>query len=879
MLVGSDGRARVVDFGVARTDAIPDAESLGATSDPAIDLTLTGTAVGTPAYMAPEQLTGAPLDSRVDQFAFAIVLYEALAGQRPFAARDLDALRKEVCEGNVRALPRRSEISARVRAVLARALQPDPQERYPSMAALLNDLRPHRRPTGWMMLAAGALIATVSAVSYTMVTEATTGAEAADAQRREQSKRADDAERAVEVREDRLTVSEARALLPTDPTAAIAKLAELTPKGWSIDARAIAAEAMATGIASAVAAGPPGVDGWRLDARNGVFIHRGDEGRFVIIDPQTGAESVFASAMERNGMLPQSAEAVVSRDGTTVASCCDDGELRIASLNDVERPLVLQVGPNPAGFVIAAGGAYVAVLTSTSATVYDIATRTKVRTIPLTERLDTQPIALSPAGDALVGIDAREALMRWSVDAAHEVAPDAFGDIRFSADGRWLAARLTEQTVALWSGTNEAPTEPGQVLEHVKYFELAPLGGRMAYWKSGVRTGISVTDLAPQPEPDRLWLPTEGAPASLMFSADGTTLGATVNEQPHAWDLATGAHLQPRWPVKTVGMHLTADGRSAITFDRTGARVRWRLPWAEHRVARGPVDKPASLAYRGGDLLCSQGPVISKWAASGGVLTEFARMSGKILLLRAEGDRLGAFDGETVRIWEGDESVIDRAVEQVHGFALDVAHERFTTVHDDGVVQTDLRTGETTVVLPLQWERERMPHLGYGRGLSTLTRPGEPVSWWRTDAPHDLQVLALQGTGYHASHDGQALLRSNQADGVSTVHDLDGTVRVSVRGFDALVQLVDADGTMLGRLEDNGVGLWRPGMTAPTPIAPGVEPGHWSRATLAPDQREVAIGKTNGTIVRVPVPRILFDDDPAAVLVTLRPELDPVEVE
>src|SRR5690606_5212750 len=90
VMVGRDGRVRVMDFGLARGDAEFDGSRSGeiATerSDDPLQTTLTerGAIVGTPAYMAPEQHLGKPVDAASDQFAFCVACYEALAGERPF---------------------------------------------------------------------------------------------------------------------------------------------------------------------------------------------------------------------------------------------------------------------------------------------------------------------------------------------------------------------------------------------------------------------------------------------------------------------------------------------------------------------------------------------------------------------------------------------------------------------------------------------------------------------------------------------------------------------------------------------------------------------------------------------------------------------------
>ncbi|HWB82112.1 MAG TPA: serine/threonine-protein kinase [Nannocystaceae bacterium] len=127
LLVGRDGRVRVADFGLARfatRDPTPD-EDIDAS-----DVRDGGSAVGmgTPAYMAPEQLAGAPATAASDQYALCVSLWEVLFGARPFAA------------ASTRKLP------TRLRAVLDRGLAVDPRDRYPDMSTLQHALERCRRP-------------------------------------------------------------------------------------------------------------------------------------------------------------------------------------------------------------------------------------------------------------------------------------------------------------------------------------------------------------------------------------------------------------------------------------------------------------------------------------------------------------------------------------------------------------------------------------------------------------------------------------------------------------------------------------------------------------------------------------------------------------
>src|SRR5688572_26133603 len=95
VLVGDDGRPRVSDFGLARVQERPSGDVIplaGTTSSVDTPMTMTGALMGTPAYMAPEQIAAEPVDARTDQFAFCVVAWECLFGKRPFQGATLGAL-------------------------------------------------------------------------------------------------------------------------------------------------------------------------------------------------------------------------------------------------------------------------------------------------------------------------------------------------------------------------------------------------------------------------------------------------------------------------------------------------------------------------------------------------------------------------------------------------------------------------------------------------------------------------------------------------------------------------------------------------------------------------------------------------------------------
>ena len=156
VLVTPTGAVRVADFGLARASETSASETsaLHLSDRPLLaagtlaTITNAGAMVGTPAYMAPEQHAGLPADTRSDQYAFCVSLYEAVYGRRPFAGTDRDEL-----AGNKRALaispdpdtgatstPASSRVPKWLARPVMRGLSVDPAARFASMDALLSRL-------------------------------------------------------------------------------------------------------------------------------------------------------------------------------------------------------------------------------------------------------------------------------------------------------------------------------------------------------------------------------------------------------------------------------------------------------------------------------------------------------------------------------------------------------------------------------------------------------------------------------------------------------------------------------------------------------------------------------------------------------------------
>jgi serine/threonine protein kinase/WD40 repeat protein len=136
VLVTKNGYAKLADFGLAKLAPRADAEATHTLTE---QRTRRGLVIGTVPYMSPEQVSGSTVDARSDIFSFGVMLYELLAGARPFMGATTLELMERIVHNPAPRLP--ESVPVALRMIVEKALEKDPAERYQSMRELVVDLR------------------------------------------------------------------------------------------------------------------------------------------------------------------------------------------------------------------------------------------------------------------------------------------------------------------------------------------------------------------------------------------------------------------------------------------------------------------------------------------------------------------------------------------------------------------------------------------------------------------------------------------------------------------------------------------------------------------------------------------------------------------
>ncbi|HKW77231.1 MAG TPA: protein kinase [Terriglobales bacterium] len=130
IMITANGMVKIMDFGIAKAGG---------------SVTSTGQVLGTPNYMAPEQVKGKPLDGRSDLFSFGVILYEMLTGEKPFVGQNVTTIIYKIVNENP-ITPRDLDVTVHpgLSSIVTKALAKSPEDRYQSGAELIHDLENYK---------------------------------------------------------------------------------------------------------------------------------------------------------------------------------------------------------------------------------------------------------------------------------------------------------------------------------------------------------------------------------------------------------------------------------------------------------------------------------------------------------------------------------------------------------------------------------------------------------------------------------------------------------------------------------------------------------------------------------------------------------------
>jgi WD40 repeat protein/predicted Ser/Thr protein kinase len=683
VMVGEDDRVRVMDFGLVRTldDGEPErGTSVGSVSgsrqgQAGVELTKTGALLGTPAYMAPEQIRGEHTGPRTDQFSFCVALWEALYGRRPFGGETVGELTNNILAGEIVEPSKEVRVAGRVRQALERGLALDAEARWPSMAELLSALEGQPPASRRRSLFVGALLA-LAGVAVVVgfawqrsvaLEEARAYQRDADAERRaaRSSVLLDEGDAvgalamAVEAAQ---TLADDSGAIPVKLPAAVERAlyeANAAKLSWGVVAQL-------PSLPSVAAFSPDG--SWlalpEADTFHGVERHR------IEIHDVAGGE--VALELQGHACVVRSVhfDADASR---LLASCYEQGGAHLWDLRSGELLASFDDGAL-LGFSPAAS--WVAIRDGDNVTLVDARTGTPSATL-VGYGGAARDLAFSPDG-ARVAIASLWGIRVWDTSSASLVATlDHRGALAVAwfADGSGRVATVAgEARVRVWAAeTGERLIELDSSLVastagEVHALVTTPDGSRLALyanreaWLWDMATGEEVAryvDHAVNPLGNgRPWvLDVEGEP--LAFSADGSRLVMRQHDgKVRLHDARTGAELA-RTTRLALSYAFSPDGEFLAVGDdgvdilasETGARVRVLPGMISNITVFSPDGR--LLATRGGD---SSEPRVNLWdtQVTPSKVTAFDEVppSDLPLVLSPSGGRLATVDGERVHVWD-----------------------------------------------------------------------------------------------------------------------------------------------------------------------------------------------------------------------------------
>ncbi|HEY0138891.1 MAG TPA: protein kinase, partial [Nannocystis sp.] len=594
VLVTKDGEPRVLDFGLAFSDGSKPATGAPHSAPLDAHLTLTGALLGTPAYMSPEQFEGRAVDARTDVFAFAVALYEALYGARPYAGTTVAEICVALHDGRVSPPPPFVKIPGWLRRAVLRGLKTDPNERLPDMDAVLRVLG--RDPARYLLgasvvLVVGGIIAALVLALHSAEGEQTLRDQGARARADFGHARADTLERALHARDHRAAdrfnawlVAAARERVESAPLRALAALKHLRVDGQGLsEARGVANEALGRGLPTHAWPTPAPV--------RTVAFASGD--RHVVTGDVRGQIEVHA------------------RDsGAVQASAAHDGPITALAVATRGDP----IGERPP--------LRIAALAGNAVLLWDVAADTRRR--HTVEDSAILSVALAPDGERVVTgrHDGRLQIHGWSGDLqqSYRDHTDPITAVAWAGDGRWIASGGETGEVIRWQLADNTHRALGQASAAIRELHFDTMSRRL-FAVAGDRGGLvwSMDGDAPATPLQDLRSIRAGERVRLQLGASTTLRQDGHGERTLASDAtATAIDLDPsaRWAaighadgveiwdararrdrsLGGTGLRLdrllwSPDGRWIAGTAEDGSLELWHVETGAHRVLRaaGPV--------------------------------------------------------------------------------------------------------------------------------------------------------------------------------------------------------------------------------------------------------------------------------------------------
>jgi WD40 repeat protein/tRNA A-37 threonylcarbamoyl transferase component Bud32 len=619
VVVGPFGEVMVVDWGLAKDLTQPDGgDPRGDTSTGAADRTVVGAVMGTPAYMSPEQASGAQVDERTDVYALGALLYHVLTGAPPFTGTGSADILQQVRQGAPEPIEvRQPGVPRDLAAIVGKAMERERSARYANAGELAADIKrfvtgqlvgAHRYSRRVLVLRTIRRHPVIAAVAAFAVVLLVLGAVAVRRIVAEQA--------ATESRSRELLLGQARAMVETDPTAAVALLGRYPDlPAESPAVRAVALDAESRGVARHVLAG-------HTAALRGIAI--APDGKQLASTDADGAFYLWNAVTGERELLHQS---------TTLMD-------------------VVEFDPSGA-FLAASLGARRGIV------LWDRRARTKR---VLSTEDDLYAIGFSPDGGQLAAGSSGGKIYLWTVATGEQrvLAEHAewCSSVEFSPDGRRLLSTSQDGTARLWTlATGAAQVMP---LDDQSYRGVFAPDGR-SFAVGAVDGSVRIYAVDDPTAPVRSLRGDKGAVDFLAYSRDGRRLAwAGMGEAVYVADLTT-------WEIRALhghqddvtGMAFLADD-TLVTASADGTLRHWDLATALAAVLRGHTDQIRAMAIsKDGQLVASGSadrtvrvwappPAARTFAIKASRESDFAASPGNdILYFYQDGQALTALDLRT----------------------------------------------------------------------------------------------------------------------------------------------------------------------------------------------------------------------------------------